>query len=64
MDAKVRNAVVLTGDVHRHWATDLKVDYKDPAAKVVGTELVCSSITSTGDGTAPPPTPPWLGTRT
>ena len=50
-DAKVRNAVVLTGDVHRHWATDLKVDYKDPAAAVVGSELVCSSITSTGDGT-------------
>lgn len=51
VDAKVRNAVVLTGDVHRHWATDLKVDYKDPAAAVVGSELVCSSITSTGNGT-------------
>lgn len=31
-DAKVRNAVVLTGDVHRHWANDVKVDYKDPAS--------------------------------
>ncbi|TVU63979.1 alkaline phosphatase [Paenarthrobacter nitroguajacolicus] len=50
VDAKVRNAVVLTGDVHRHWATDLKVDYKDPESRVVGSELVCSSITSTGDG--------------
>jgi alkaline phosphatase D len=50
VDAKVRNAVVLTGDVHRHWATDLKVDYKDPESPVVGSELVCSSITSTGDG--------------
>nr|WP_308286952.1 alkaline phosphatase D family protein [Actinomadura parmotrematis] len=50
VDAKVRNAVVLTGDVHAHWASDLKLDYDDPAAKPVGSELVCSSITSTGDG--------------
>ena len=46
----VRNAVVLTGDVHRNWANDVKVDYKDPASPVVGSELVCTSITSTGNG--------------
>ena len=51
VDANVRNAVVLTGDVHRHWASDIKVDYKDPASPIVGSELVCSSVTSTGDGT-------------
>ncbi|MBT2512525.1 alkaline phosphatase [Arthrobacter sp. ISL-30] len=51
VDAKVRNAVVLTGDVHRHWASDVKVDYKNPDAPVVGSELVCSSITSNGNGT-------------
>ncbi|MGP9503015.1 alkaline phosphatase D family protein, partial [Specibacter sp. AOP5-B1-6] len=50
VDANVRNAVVLTGDVHRNWANDVKVDYRDPAAPVVGSELVCTSITSTGDG--------------
>src|SRR5690606_6897240 len=27
VDAGVRNAVVLTGDVHAHWAGDLKLDY-------------------------------------
>jgi alkaline phosphatase D len=43
--------VVLTGDVHRNWANDVKVDYKDPASPVVGSELVCTSITSTGNGT-------------
>jgi alkaline phosphatase D len=37
--------------VHRNWANDLKVDYKDPASPVVGSELVCTSITSTGNGT-------------
>jgi alkaline phosphatase D len=50
VDAGVRNAVVLTGDVHRHWANELKLDYADPTGTTVGTELVCSSITSGGDG--------------
>ncbi|XRQ13571.1 alkaline phosphatase D family protein [Actinomadura welshii] len=50
MDAGVRNPVVLTGDVHAHWASDLKTDYDDPDSKTVGSELVCTSITSTGDG--------------
>ncbi|GLY04917.1 alkaline phosphatase D family protein [Actinoplanes sp. NBRC 101535] len=50
VDAGVRNPVVLTGDVHAHWADDLKLDYDDPTSRTVGTELVCSSITSGGDG--------------
>ncbi len=50
VDAKVRNPVVLTGDVHAHWADELKLDYDDPTGRSVGTELVCSSITSGGDG--------------
>ncbi|HYN94776.1 MAG TPA: alkaline phosphatase D family protein, partial [Pilimelia sp.] len=48
--AGVRNPVVLTGDVHAHWASDLKLDYADPTSRTVGSELVCSSITSGGDG--------------
>jgi alkaline phosphatase D len=51
VDSPVRNAVVLTGDVHRHWANDIKVDFADPDAPVVGSELVCTSITSNGNGT-------------
>ncbi len=51
VEAGVRNPVVLTGDVHSHWADELKLDYADPTSRTVGTELVCSSITSTGDGT-------------
>jgi alkaline phosphatase D len=50
VDAGVRNPVVLTGDVHAHWADDLKLDWNDPTSRTVGTELVCSSITSGGDG--------------
>ncbi|GAA1589514.1 alkaline phosphatase D family protein [Actinoplanes couchii] len=50
LDARVRNPVVLTGDVHAHWADDLKLDWDDPTSRTVGTELVCSSITSGGNG--------------
>ncbi|AVT33585.1 alkaline phosphatase [Plantactinospora sp. BC1] len=50
VQAKVRNTIVLTGDVHAHWATDLKLDYDDPTSRTVGAELVCSSITSGGNG--------------
>ncbi|GAA4537291.1 alkaline phosphatase D family protein [Pseudonocardia xishanensis] len=45
--ADVRNAVVLTGDVHTHWANELV-----RGDRVVGTELVSSSITSGADGDA------------
>ncbi|MFI5936165.1 alkaline phosphatase D family protein [Actinoplanes sp. NPDC051494] len=60
VDAGVRNPVVLTGDVHAHWADDLKLDWTDPTSATVGTELVCSSITSTGDGVdVVPAAHPW-----
>ncbi|MGH3331678.1 MAG: alkaline phosphatase D family protein, partial [Nocardioidaceae bacterium] len=60
--AGVRNPVVLTGDVHAHWASDLKLDYDDPSSPTVGSELVCSSITSGGDGAdSPSGSHPWLG---
>ena len=44
------NPVVLTGDIHTNWVNDLKVDYTDPAAPVVATEFVGTSISSGGDG--------------
>lgn len=50
VDAGVRNPVVLTGDVHAHWASELKLDYDDPTSATVGSELVCSSISTGGDG--------------
>ncbi|WP_030482495.1 alkaline phosphatase D family protein [Nocardioides aequoreus] len=48
--AGVRNPVVLTGDVHAHWASEVLADFDDPDSQVVGSELVCSSITSGGSG--------------
>nr|WP_245577521.1 alkaline phosphatase D family protein [Actinoplanes globisporus] len=47
-----RNPVVLTGDIHTAWANDLKADYADPSSATIGTELICTSITSRGDGSA------------
>jgi alkaline phosphatase D len=49
-ERRVENPVVLTGDVHEHWAADLKADFDDPASTTLGSELVCTSITSGGDG--------------
>ena len=36
--------------MHRHWAADLLADFDDPASAILGAELVCTSITSGGDG--------------
>ncbi|MEV3901786.1 alkaline phosphatase D family protein [Mycobacterium sp. NPDC050551] len=46
----VRNAVVLTGDVHSHWAAEVHERPGDVASPVVATELVTTSISSGGDG--------------
>jgi alkaline phosphatase D len=42
--------VVLTGDVHSHWAANIHERFDDPSSPPVGTELVTTSITSGGDG--------------
>ncbi|MEV6154631.1 alkaline phosphatase D family protein [Nonomuraea sp. NPDC052129] len=50
IDDYKRNGVVLTGDVHSHWAGEIKRDYQDPASKSVAVELVTTSVTSAGNG--------------
>ena len=44
------NPIVIGGDVHAFWATDLKTDFRDPASPAIATEFVTSSITSDGPG--------------
>ncbi len=61
----VRNPVVLTGDVHRAWASNLMADYNNANSAVIGSELVTSSATSGGDGDGATTIPdvgtnPWL----
>lgn len=48
-DRKVPNPVVLTGDIHCHWANDLRVDDRETKQPVVATEFVGSSISSGGN---------------
>ena len=45
-----RNFIVLTGDVHRHFAGTLHAG-NAPDRPVVGAEFVATSVTSAGDGT-------------
>lgn len=45
----VRSAVVLSGDVHRAYANNLMFNY-DTQDRIIGAELVASSVSSTGDG--------------
>jgi alkaline phosphatase D len=42
--------VILSGDVHTHWAADVKAVPDDPTSPTLGAELTASSITSGGDG--------------
>jgi alkaline phosphatase D len=52
--AGARNPVVLTGDVHQHYAADLKLNFDDPAEPIVASEIVATSVTSGGDGSDEP----------
>jgi alkaline phosphatase D len=46
----LRNFVVLTGDVHSHWAADIHRDFGAAGLPPIGVELVTSSISTGGDG--------------
>lgn len=49
-ERRPNNPVVITGDIHSNWVSDLKMDWKDEKADVVGTEFTGTSISSGGDG--------------
>ena len=49
-ESRVRNPVVLTGDIHSNWVNDLLLDFAEPSSPVVATEFVGTSISSSGDG--------------
>lgn len=53
-DQKIKNPVVLTGDIHKNWANELIADFDQLDSKAVGTEFVGTSISSGGNGTAQP----------
>ncbi|MBS0209405.1 MAG: alkaline phosphatase D family protein [Planctomycetes bacterium] len=49
-DKRIKNPVVLTGDIHSNWANELQVHRDDLQGPVVASEFVGTSITSGGDG--------------
>jgi len=56
-EREIPDVFVITGDIHSHWVHDLKTDFDDPDAPVVGTEFVGTSITSGGFEVLPDPGP-------
>ena len=54
MDRKVRNPVVLTGDIHSNWANELTVECDSDYEYPIAAEFVGTSISSGGDGRRKP----------
>lgn len=52
--AGIENLMVLTGDLHRGYAFDIKDDFDDPFSRTLGTEIVATSVTSGKDGSERP----------
>lgn len=48
-DTGISNPLVLSGDAHRNWAFDLKHDFADDSSATVGSEFLCTSVSSSGD---------------
>jgi alkaline phosphatase D len=44
------NPILLSGDVHVHYGSDLKLDYANPDSETVGAEFTNTALTSGGDG--------------
>ena len=53
-DKKIKNPVVLTGDIHSDWANELIADFDQLDSRSVATEFVGTSISSGGDGSDTP----------
>lgn len=50
VDAGLKNVVVLSGDIHSHWAADVPRIMNQPDGESVAVELTTTSISSGGDG--------------
>jgi alkaline phosphatase D len=49
-ERRTANPIVLTGDIHANWVTELGADPQDPESAAVAVEFVGTSICSGGDG--------------
>jgi alkaline phosphatase D len=53
-ERKIRNPIVIAGDIHSNWANNLIADFDDLDSRVVASEFVGTSISSGGDGVDQP----------
>jgi alkaline phosphatase D len=53
IDARTRNAIVITGDSHANWVRDIPPNFTDFDATPVGTEFMGTSISTGGDPAKP-----------
>jgi alkaline phosphatase D len=60
-ETRAPNPVVLSGDVHLHYGSDLKLDFGRPDSETIGTEFTNTSLTSGGDGVEV--SPAWQNTK-
>lgn len=49
-ERRVSNPIVITGDIHSHWANDLIADFDNLDSRIIGSEFVGTSISSGRDG--------------
>ncbi|MGC6464419.1 MAG: alkaline phosphatase D family protein [Akkermansiaceae bacterium] len=49
-DHKISNPVILTGDIHSHWANELRIDDRQTDTPTYATEFVTTSLSSGGNG--------------
>jgi alkaline phosphatase D len=49
-ETRAPNPVLLSGDVHQHFGSDLKLDFAKPDSETIGAEFTNTSLTSSGDG--------------
>ena len=49
-ERRIPNPVVLTGDIHVNWVNDLQLNFEEENSPKVGTEFVCTSMSSGGNG--------------
>lgn len=53
-DRKIPNTIVITGDIHSNWVSEMRVDDRKPEQPIIASEFVGTSITSSGDGVDQP----------
>jgi alkaline phosphatase D len=60
--SRVKNAVMLGGDVHQNWVGQIKADYNKPSSANLGAEFCGTSITSRHSASSSnDKVPDWLG---